>query len=77
MLSDMFQIAVDIFENLPEDKEIYVCADRLHFMDHACVDFIRDWEAAKQASGKNNVEVDWSRIRRTYPNFKWRKFHKN
>ncbi len=68
---------IDIFENLPEDKEIYVCADRLHFMDHACVDFIRDWEAAKQASGKNNVEVDWSRIRRTYPNFKWRKFHKN
>ena len=68
---------IDIFEHLPKDKDIYVCADMLHFIDHACVDFIKDWEASKHSAGSSNVEVDWSRIRRTYPNFKWRKFHKH
>lgn len=67
---------IEIFEQLPTDKNIYICAERLHFMDHACVDFIRDWELAKSCSD-NEIQVDWTRIRRTYPNFKWRKFHKN
>ncbi len=66
---------IDIFEHLPEDRDVYVCADRLHFMDHACADFIKDWESSRQ---KLNVstEVDWASIRRTYPTLKWRKFHK-
>ena len=66
---------IEIFERLPNDKTIYVCAERLHFMDHACVDFIHDWETSQKKLG-HDVEVDWSRIRRSYPNFKWRKFHK-
>lgn len=67
---------IEIFEHLPEGKNIYICADRLHFIDHACVDFIRDWELAKSC-GDSEIQVDWPRIRRSYPNFKWRKFHKN
>ena len=67
---------IDVFENLPSDKDIYVCAERLHFIDHACVDFIKDWQDA-QGTKDYNVEVDWAKIRRTYPNFKWRKFHKD
>ncbi len=66
---------IDIFDNLPEDKDIYVCADRLHFIDHACADFIRDWEAGRK-NNKFTTEVDWKSIRRTYPNFKWKNFHK-
>lgn len=66
---------IEIFEHLPEDKDVYVCADRLHFMDHACADFIKDWQISRE---KLNVstEVDWSSIRRSYPSLKWRKFHK-
>ncbi len=67
---------IETFDHLPSDKSIYVCAERLHFMDHACVDFIHEWENSKKQQGYD-VEVDWSRIRRSYPNFKWRKFHKN
>ena len=67
---------IEVFENLPEDKDIYVCAERLHYIDHACVDFIKDWQEAKGVKDYN-VEVDWAKIRRTYPNFKWRNFHKN
>ena len=66
---------IDIFEKLPDDKNIYVCADRLHFMDHACADFIKDWEAARQKLDVS-TEVDWSSIRRTYPSLKWKNFHK-
>ena len=67
---------IDIFDHLPSDKNVYVCAERLHFMDHACADFIKDWETGRK---KLDVitEVDWGSIRRTYPNFKWRKFHKD
>ncbi len=67
---------IEVFENLPEDKDIYVCADRLHFIDHACADFIKDWQDA-QGIKDYNVEVDWAKISRTYPNFKWKEFHKD
>ncbi len=66
---------IEIFDHLPQDKSIYICAERLHFIDHACIDFIHEWENSKK--GTQDINVDWSRIRRSYPNFSWRKFHKN
>lgn len=67
---------IDVFENLPADKNLYVCAERLHFMDHAAVDYLQDWEKSHIIS-PYNIKIEWSKIRRTYPNFSWRKFHKD
>ncbi len=66
---------IDALESLPEDKNIEICAEKLYFIDHACADFIKDWEKSR----KNDLyitQVSWPKIRQTYPNFKWRKFHK-
>ena len=67
---------MSIFEEIDDTKEVSVCAAKLYFMDHAGVDFIQSWERNRQKTGAK-THIDWSRIRRTYPNFHWRKFHKN
>lgn len=67
---------IDIFEKLPDDKAVYVCADRLHFIDHACADYIKDWQTSRLSS-KYPVDVDWEKMMHTYPSFKWKNFHKN
>lgn len=64
------------FEKVENVKNVTICAQRLYFMDHAGIDVINSWEKKRQKSGLN-TKIDWSKIRRTYPNFDWRKFHKD
>ena len=64
------------FEKIEGVKNVTICAQRLYFMDHAGIDFINSWEKKRQKSDLN-TKIDWSKIRRTYPNFDWRKFHKD
>ncbi len=67
---------MSIFEEIDDTKDVSICASKLYFMDHAGIDFIQSWERNRQKSG-SKTEIDWTKIRRTYPNFHWRKFHKN
>ena len=67
---------IDIFEKLPDDKVVFVCAERLHFIDHACADYIKDWQCSRENS-KYPANVDWERIMHTYPSFRWTNFHNN
>lgn len=64
------------FEKIEGVKNVTICAQRLYFMDHAGIDFINSWEKKRQKSDLK-TKIDWSKIRRTYPNFDWRKFHKD
>ena len=64
------------FEKVENVKNVTICAQRLYFMDHAGIDFINSWEKKRQKSDLK-TKIDWSKIRRTYPNFDWRKFHKD
>lgn len=67
---------MNIFEKIDDSKEVRVCAQKLYFMDHAGIDFLKSWEDARKKSGAI-TEIDWIKIRRTYPNFHWRRFNKN
>lgn len=67
---------IDSLEKLPKNKNFTLCANRLHFIDHACIDFIKSWEKER----KNNMEgyeinIDWDKMSKAYPSFKWHFFH--
>ena len=66
---------IDALEKLPTDKKVVLCFDKLHFIDHACIDFIKDWEN-KRRQKDLEVEIDWNDIQERYPSFKWDFFHK-
>lgn len=71
---------IDALESLPKDKNIILCAERLHFIDHACVDFIKEWEKERQAeisrhNAPYDVHVAWEQMKETYPSFRWGHFH--
>lgn len=69
---------IDALEKLPKDKNITLCAERLHFIDHACIDYIKHWETDRKAKIKNYcVNVAWEEMSKTYPSFKWNDFHKD
>lgn len=40
---------IEALERLPKDKNITLCAERLHYIDHACIDFIKEWEKGRRA----------------------------
>lgn len=68
---------IDALEHLPKDKNITLCTERLHYIDHACVDFIKSWEKdrLKKVQGYELL-IKWDEISKTYPSFKWHLFHK-
>ncbi len=73
---------IEALESLPKDKNITLCAERLHYIDHACIDFIKEWEKERRAEIANkgqsyDVHVDWEQMKETYPTFKWCHFHKS
>ena len=73
---------IEALERLPKDKNITLCAERLHYIDHACIDFIKEWEKGRRAEITTkgmpyNVHVAWEQMKETYPSFKWCHFHKS
>lgn len=73
---------IEALESLPKDKNIVLCAERLHYIDHACIDFIKEWEHERQEEIKNrglsyDVHVAWEQMKETYPSFRWGHFHKS
>lgn len=71
---------IEALESLPKDSNIILCAERLHYIDHACIDFIKEWEKERRAEieKKNqsyDVHVAWEQMKETYPSFKWGHFH--
>ncbi len=68
---------IDALEHLPKDKNITLCAEKLHYIDHACIDFIKGWEKERKEEMKNfDIHVAWEQMKETYPSFKWSTFHK-
>ncbi len=73
---------IEALESLPKDKNILLCAERLHYIDHACIDFIKEWEKERlseiqEKGSKYTVHVSWEQMKETYPSFKWCHFHKH
>ena len=73
---------IEALESLPKDRNITLCAERLHFIDHACIDFIKEWEKERRTEIEKkglsyDVHVDWEQMKETYPSFKWGHFHKS
>ena len=73
---------IEALERLPKDKNITLCAERLHYIDHACIDFIKEWEKGRRAEITTkgmpyDVHVAWEQMKETYPSFKWCHFHKS
>lgn len=72
---------IEALESLPKNKNIVLCAERLHYIDHACIDFIKEWEHERQEEIKSrnlnlDVHVAWEQMKETYPSFRWGHFHK-
>ncbi len=68
---------IDALEHLPKDKNITLCTERLHYIDHACVDFIKSWEKDRMKKVQDyELLIKWDEISKTYPSFKWHLFHK-
>ena len=62
---------------IQKDKNITLCAEKLHYIDHACIDFIKGWEKERKEEMKNfDIHVAWEQMKETYPSFKWSTFHK-
>ena len=68
-------ILIETLEHLPENKKIILCVDKLHFIDHACIDYIKEWEA-ERLKHNHPVEINWQEMEKTYKSFKWNFFHK-
>ena len=73
---------IEALERLPKEKNITLCAERLHYIDHACIDFIKEWEKGRRAEITTkgmpyDVHVAWEQMKETYPSFKWCHFHKS
>ena len=69
-------ILIETLEQLPEDKKIILCVNKLHFIDHACIDYIKEWEADRKKHN-HQVEINWLEMEKTYKSFKWKLFHKS
>ena len=70
---------INILESIPNDTNVDICVDKLYFIDHACADYLKDWEQKHktQNNGNNIINIDWNEIKHTYPKFKWKHFHNN
>ncbi len=70
---------INIFESIPNNTNVDICVDKLYFIDHACADYIKDWEQQHktQNNGNNIINIDWNGIKHTYPKFQWHQFHKH
>ena len=66
---------IEELEKLPENKKVVLCVDKLHFIDHACVDYIKEWEHDRKKHN-HSVEINWQQMEKTYTSFKWNFFHK-
>ncbi len=67
---------IDALENLPKDKNITLCTQKLHFIDHACIDYIKSWEKERTTKNPNyKINIAWEEMSKTYPSFKWTLFH--
>lgn len=67
---------IDAIEQLPKDKNIRLCTERLHYIDHACVDYLKSWEKERLEIMKGyEVDIAWDEISKTYPSFRWQLFH--
>ena len=67
---------IESMDHLPKNKNIHLCTERLHYIDHACVDYIKYWEKERLNKMKGyTVDIAWDEISKTYPSFEWDKFH--
>lgn len=68
---------IEALESLPKDKNITLCAERLHYIDHACIDYIKSWEKERLNEMPNyDIHIAWEEMSKTYPTFEWHLFHK-
>lgn len=45
-------------EQLPPNAELHIQVDELTFIDHACLDYMMNWEKQHEASG-GSLSIDW------------------
>lgn len=52
----------DALEALPEDAAVQLHLDHLQYADHACLEFIGDWERRREDSG-GTLEIAWDDLK--------------
>jgi MFS superfamily sulfate permease-like transporter len=45
-------------ETVPHDRELHVQFERLHYIDHACLELLLNWEEQYKATG-GTLTIDW------------------
>jgi MFS superfamily sulfate permease-like transporter len=48
-------------ETVPYDRELHVQFDRLHYIDHACLELLMSWEQQYRATG-GSLTIDWKSL---------------
>ncbi len=67
---------IECLENLPMDKNLTVCSDKVNFIDHACIDFIKSWETErKEKMNGYDIHVNWEDIKDMTPDLGWDTFN--
>lgn len=54
-------LLAECLENVPEDAELHVDMENLHYIDHACLDLMMDWAKQHESCGGTLV-IDWSSL---------------
>jgi MFS superfamily sulfate permease-like transporter len=55
----------DTLERVPPKSELHIHFEKLYYLDHSCLDLIKDWAKAHEDSG-GKVVVDWERLVERY-----------
>ncbi len=58
-------VLAEELEQVPGDVELHVDFDRLDYIDHSCLDLMRNWEKQHQATGGTLV-IDWETLHASY-----------
>lgn len=52
-------------DQIPEGAEVHVHVDRLHYIDHACIELLANWEKQHQKDGAT-VVIEWHELHERY-----------
>ncbi len=55
----------DTLDRIPSKAELHIHFEKLYYLDHSCLDLIKDWSKTHEDSG-GKVIVDWDRLIERY-----------
>lgn len=58
-------LLADTLDNVPAKAELHIHFEKLYYLDHSCLDIMKDWAKTHEESG-GKVIVDWDRLVERY-----------